>query len=155
MEVTAEYGSIIAAVVSFSGISSAAVRYNPQLEGVPVPSLYVPPAEQLAGPHTVTAGKITYAAYFRFTAENTQDAAEYASKAVTAIVKARNLIPLRSLNGDLTGSALRIRDPKTDTPDIGVAVLTIEWVTVLNHTIEPGELADAFIFTVSTKGATQ
>ncbi|MCD8364685.1 MAG: hypothetical protein LUC83_02500 [Clostridiales bacterium] len=104
-----------------------------------VPSAYFPPPEIVSGPDTFNTYKFDYVWYIKLFASSDNGAYDLGWEAVTAIRKARNLIPIIDENGEETGEYVRLKDPKMLLLDDGACQLTVEWTSRRPYSYEDYE----------------
>lgn len=106
---------------------------NPYYWDVPqdfeYPAMYFPQPEIETGGDTLGTYASEYAWYINVFAETTEEAYEIANRALTALKRAKNYVPLLNEDGTETGKKLRLKDPGIKRVDTGVAQLTIEWTS--------------------------
>ncbi len=125
MALEQETASIIKFILDKTG--SPAPYYSDVPEGFSVPSVFFPQPEIASGGDTFLTYELEYAWYIVFFHKSAQDAYDLGLTALTAIKKARNLIPLIDETGAQIDDGIRLDDPKLKALDDGAAQLTLTW----------------------------
>ena len=122
-----EMASIIKFILEKAG--SPPPYYNEVPEGFLLPSVYFPSPEVTSDGDTFRTYALKYAWFINFFHVDKASAYNLAFPVLTAIRKARNLIPLIGVDGKPTGDIFRIKDPSLKGVDdsLGASQLTIEW----------------------------
>lgn len=117
----------------FEFVIKAADNPQPYYENIPesyyVPAAYFPVPELVTYGDTFTTYAAEYSWYINFFHSSSQDAYILASKALTAIAEAHNLIPLIDADGNKTGRGIRIKDPKIKPVDDCSVQLLIRFIS--------------------------
>lgn len=122
-----ELASIIKYALESSG--NPAPYYYEVPEGFAVPAAYFPMPEISTEGDTFSTYAMEYVWFIKFFHSTTQDAYALALNALTAIKASKNLIPLINTDGEKTGAAIRLKDPKLNVIDSGAVQLKIEWTS--------------------------
>lgn len=121
-----EMASIIRFVLDRAGGPAAYYWNVPQ--HFSVPAAYFPTPEVDTSGETFLTYGVDYAFYIKLFHKTQQRAYAMGFDVLTAVRKARNLIPLISADGkEIEGSWVRVSDPKLKVLDDGAAQLTINW----------------------------
>lgn len=121
-----EIASIIKYILEASGKEISPYYYSVPEKFV-VPSCYFPVPEVNSYGDTFNTYVLEYMWKVIFFHNKTQEAYLYAIKTLEAIRKKRNLIPLIDVNGEYTGSGIRIDDPIIKPVDEGAVQLFLQW----------------------------
>ncbi len=117
----------------FEFILKAADNPQPYYENIPesfyVPAAYFPVPELVTYGDTFSTYGAEYSWYISFFHSSTQEAYILASKALTAIKEAHNLIPFIDGNGNATGGGIRIKDPEIKPIDECAVQLLIRFIS--------------------------
>lgn len=93
------------------------------------PAMYFPQPEINTRGETFRTYAMEYVWYINVLCETTEDAHAKAWEVLSALKRARNLVPLIEQDGSESGSHLRLDDPSLKTVDSGVVQLGLSWTS--------------------------
>ena len=119
----------IASIIKF--VLAEAGNPTPYYDEVPqdffIPSVFFPVPELDTDGETFKTYRIRFSWFIKFFHRTTPEAYDMAMAVLTALKRARNLVPLIDTDGTETGEKLRLRDPRAKKIDSGVCQLMLEW----------------------------
>lgn len=117
----------------FEFILKAADNPQPYYENIPesfcLPAAYFPVPELVTYGDTFRTYGAEYSWYINFFHLSSQEAYILASKVLTAIKEAHDLIPFIDANGNATGGGIRIKDPEIKPIDECAVRLLIRFIS--------------------------
>ncbi len=144
-----EVSSIAKKMFDISGIQN--IYFDEVQEGFKRPSFYFPPVEQAVIGDTISTFAYDNAMFVKVFDKTTKAAMRLAEQMTHSISAGRNLIPLMSEAGELTGKVFRIKDISYKAVDVGAAQLYIRWKSIYAFTEGTYTKAAKLIFNVLLK----
>lgn len=121
----------IASIIKFA--LTQAENPSPYYYNVPedfvFPAMYFPQPEIRTRGETFRTYAMEYAWYINVFCETTEEAHAKAWAVLSALKRARNLVPIIGTDGAATGEKLRLDDPEMKPVDTGVVQLTLSWTS--------------------------
>lgn len=121
----------IASIIKFT--LDAAGNPSPYYYDVPqdfiVPAAYFPSPEISTRGETFRTYAMEYAWYIKFFSRTSEAAHELALRALLALKRGRNLVPIIGEDGNPTGEKLRVDDPEIKGTDRGASMLKVYWTS--------------------------
>lgn len=146
----AEVASIAKKLCDISGIQN--LYFDEVREGFKRPSFYFPPVEQTAIGDTLTSFAYDNAMFVKVFDKTTKEAMRMAEMVTHAVSLGRNIIPIMSQDGELTGKVFRIKDLSYKSVEIGVAQLYIRWKSTYAFAEGSHNKAAKMVFNILSKG---
>lgn len=144
-----EVASIAKKMYDISGIQN--MFFDEVQEGFKRPSFYFPPVEQTVIGDTLNTFAYDNAMFVKVFDKTTKDAMGIAEQITHSISMGRNIIPLMSEAGVLTGKVFRIKDISYRAVDVGAAQLHIRWKSIYAFTRSTYSKAANLVFNVLLK----
>ena len=121
----------VASIMAFAHSSAGkpAPYYYEVPEQFKTPSIYFPEPEINTRGETFLTYASEYAWYINMCGATSAEAHTLGLRVLTALKRARNLVPLIAEDGTDTGKKLRLKDPQLKNVEAGVVQLTIEWTS--------------------------
>lgn len=121
----------VASIMAFAHNSAGkpALYYYEVPEQFKTPAIFFPEPEISTRGETFFTYASEYAWYINMFGATSAEAHALGLRVLTALKRARNLVPLVAEDGTNTGKKLRLKDPQLKNIDAGVVQLMIEWTS--------------------------